>query len=82
VARRAPGGLPVLASCSAGAPNPGPCAHAGFPDVGALAPTRPVEVADITVGHDDGLCTVFGDHARVDLTINRKRSHVPRVSAT
>jgi phospholipid/cholesterol/gamma-HCH transport system substrate-binding protein len=49
--------------------------HAGFPDIGALAPNAPVELADITVGHVTGMHRV-GDHAVVDLTIKRS-AHVP-----
>jgi phospholipid/cholesterol/gamma-HCH transport system substrate-binding protein len=64
----------VLAGCAPGAPTT-MTAHAGFPDVGALAPNAPVELADITVGHVTGMHRV-GSHATVDLTINRS-AHVP-----
>jgi phospholipid/cholesterol/gamma-HCH transport system substrate-binding protein len=64
----------LLAGCSPGASTT-LTAHAGFPDVGALAPNAPVELADITVGHVTGMHRV-GDHASVDLTINRS-AHVP-----
>ncbi|HEY1633391.1 MAG TPA: MlaD family protein [Acidimicrobiales bacterium] len=64
----------LLASCAPGAPTT-MTAHAAFPDIGALAPDAPVEVADITVGHVTGMHRV-GDHASVDLTINRS-AHVP-----
>ncbi len=64
----------LLTSCAPGAPTT-MTVHAGFPDVGALAPNAPVELADITVGHVTGMHRV-GDHAQVDLTINRN-AHVP-----
>jgi phospholipid/cholesterol/gamma-HCH transport system substrate-binding protein len=66
----------LLAGCAPGAPTT-LTAHAGFPDVGTLAPNAPVELADITVGHVTGMHRV-GDHAVVDLTINRS-AHVPAV---
>jgi phospholipid/cholesterol/gamma-HCH transport system substrate-binding protein len=64
----------LLAGCAPGAPTT-MTVHAAFPDVGALAPNAPVELADITVGHVTGMHRV-GDHAAVDLTIDRK-AHVP-----
>jgi phospholipid/cholesterol/gamma-HCH transport system substrate-binding protein len=64
----------LLAGCAPGAPTT-LTAHAGFPDIGTLAPNAPVELADITVGHVSGMHRV-GDHASVDLTINRS-AHVP-----
>jgi phospholipid/cholesterol/gamma-HCH transport system substrate-binding protein len=64
----------LLAGCAPGAPAT-LTAHARFPDVGALAPNAPVELADITVGHVTGMHRV-GDHASVDLTIDRS-AHVP-----
>ncbi|HWC38641.1 MAG TPA: MlaD family protein, partial [Acidimicrobiales bacterium] len=64
----------LLAGCAPGAPTT-LTAHAGFPDVGALAPNAPVELADITVGHVTGMHRV-GSHASVDLTIDRS-AHVP-----
>ena len=64
----------TLAGCSPGKATT-MTVHAGFPDVGALAPNAPVELADITVGHVTGMRRV-GDHAQLDLTINRG-AHVP-----
>jgi phospholipid/cholesterol/gamma-HCH transport system substrate-binding protein len=64
----------LLAGCAPGAPTT-LTAHAAFPDVGALAPNAPVELADLTIGHVTGMRRV-GDHAQVDLTINRS-AHVP-----
>lgn len=64
----------TLASCSPGKATT-MTVHAAFPDVGALAPNAPVELADITVGHVTGMHRV-GDHAQIDLTVNRS-AHVP-----
>ena len=63
----------LLAGCSPSANSM--TVHAVFPDVGALAPNAPVELADLTIGHVTGMHRA-GNQAAVDLTIDRS-AHVP-----